>query len=307
MKQFLILFLMIGILYANSSAQVAINNDGSQPNASAGLDVKFTDKGLLPPRMTTSQINAISSPASGLMAFNTESNSPLYYNGSAWRSFGGNYASEVGFRSESSLSNTVYSWTVPAAVTKLLVECWGGGGGGASGGGGGGGGYAATEWTVAPGTTVNITVGAAGAAATSNTTDGTDGNSSIVVINAIQLIAYGGDGGHTSQPGIPGRFSANSTVIYPFGQSGTAGESNCETYGQYSATVYYTAVQFGGGGEGGNSMLTQKNGGFRSYNTSTLAQLKNIYSQVGAEPGGGGGGDYYGGKQGGPGLIIIHY
>jgi hypothetical protein len=299
---------MIGMLFARSSAQVAINADGTQPNPSAGLDVKFSDKGFLPPRMTTSQINAISSPASGLMAFNTESNSPLYYNGSAWRSFGGNYASVVGFRSSSATTtNTVYSWTVPAAVTKLLVECWGGGGGGASGGGGGGGGYAACEWIVTPGATVSITVGAAGAGATSNATEGTDGSSSIVAINTLQLLAYGGEGGHTSLPGIPGRFSTNTAGLYPFGQSGTAGESNIETYGLYSATVYYTAVQFGGGGQGGNTVLTQKNGGFRSYNTSTLAQLKNAYGQVGAEPAGGGGGDYYGGKQGGPGLVIIHY
>lgn len=307
MKHFLILFLMIGMLCARSSAQVAINSDGTQPNPSAGLDVKFTDKGLLPPRMTTSQINAIGSPANGLMAYNTESNNPVYFNGSAWRSFNGNYSSEVGFRSGSAIINTIYSWTVPANVTKLLVECWGGGGGGASGGGGGGGGYAASEWAVTPGAVVSITVGAAGTGATSNATDAVAGSSSIVQISSWLLLAYGGDGAHTSLPGMPGRFSTNTSGLYPYGQSGTAGESNSETYGVYNATVYYTAVQFGSGGQGGSTMLTQKNGGFRSYNTSTLAQIKNAYGQVGAEPGCGGGGDYYGGKQGGPGLVIIHY
>ncbi len=50
-------------------AQISINTDGSPPNPSAGLDVKFNNKGLLPPRMTNNQINAIVNPATGLMVF----------------------------------------------------------------------------------------------------------------------------------------------------------------------------------------------------------------------------------------------
>lgn len=47
----------------------------STPNASAALDITSTTKGFLPPRMTTTQRNAISSPASGLVIFNTSTNS----------------------------------------------------------------------------------------------------------------------------------------------------------------------------------------------------------------------------------------
>ncbi len=41
------------------------------PDASAQLDVSSTTRGFLPPRMTTTQRNAISSPAAGLIIYNT--------------------------------------------------------------------------------------------------------------------------------------------------------------------------------------------------------------------------------------------
>ena len=44
------------------------------PSASAQLDVTSTTKGFLPPRMTTTQRDAIASPAAGLIIFNTTSN-----------------------------------------------------------------------------------------------------------------------------------------------------------------------------------------------------------------------------------------
>jgi uncharacterized protein (TIGR02145 family) len=44
------------------------------PAASAQLDVSSTTKGLLPPRMTTTQRDAIASPAAGLIIFNTTTN-----------------------------------------------------------------------------------------------------------------------------------------------------------------------------------------------------------------------------------------
>jgi hypothetical protein len=53
------------------------------PNASALLDVSSTTKGFLPPRMTTTQKNAISSPAAGLVVYDTTLNKLCVYT-TAW-------------------------------------------------------------------------------------------------------------------------------------------------------------------------------------------------------------------------------
>jgi uncharacterized protein (TIGR02145 family) len=67
-----------------SFSQVSINTDGSPPAGTAILDVKSTSKGFLPPRMNTSQRNAISSPAEGLVIYNTDEKSLNIYNGTSW-------------------------------------------------------------------------------------------------------------------------------------------------------------------------------------------------------------------------------
>jgi trimeric autotransporter adhesin len=54
------------------------------PDASAVLDVKSTTKGLLIPRMTTIQRNAVAVPATGLQVFDTDTKSLWVYDGSAW-------------------------------------------------------------------------------------------------------------------------------------------------------------------------------------------------------------------------------
>jgi hypothetical protein len=51
-------------------AQVGIGT--ANPDASAILDVESTEKGFLPPRMTTGQRDDISNPATGLIIYNTD-------------------------------------------------------------------------------------------------------------------------------------------------------------------------------------------------------------------------------------------
>ena len=63
---------MMVFLSIKSYAQVGINTDGTTPDGSAMLDVKSTNKGLLPPRMTYAELNAIVNPADGLIVFCTD-------------------------------------------------------------------------------------------------------------------------------------------------------------------------------------------------------------------------------------------
>ena len=70
-----------------SHAQVAVGTSIANMNASAQLEVTSNTKGFLPPRMTESQRNAISSPAQGLMVYCTDcgtNGQAQVYNGSAW-------------------------------------------------------------------------------------------------------------------------------------------------------------------------------------------------------------------------------
>jgi hypothetical protein len=57
---------------------------GTTANAVAILDVASTTKGFLPPRMTTTERNAIVTPPAGLMVYNTTTNKLNFYNGTAW-------------------------------------------------------------------------------------------------------------------------------------------------------------------------------------------------------------------------------
>jgi hypothetical protein len=54
-------------------------------DASAKLQIDSTTQGLLLPRMTTTQINAISSPAAGLMVYNTTLECPVFRDSTGWR------------------------------------------------------------------------------------------------------------------------------------------------------------------------------------------------------------------------------
>jgi len=80
------------ILWAQhyAMAQVAINSTGDDPHASAMLDVTSTDKGVLIPRMTATQRDAISNPANGLLVYVTDDNQFYYYDYDAakWFPFG---------------------------------------------------------------------------------------------------------------------------------------------------------------------------------------------------------------------------
>lgn len=69
-----------------TSQSLSINTDGSTANASALLDVKSTDKGILIPRMTKGQRNSIASPAIGLLVFQVAPDSLgfYYYTGINW-------------------------------------------------------------------------------------------------------------------------------------------------------------------------------------------------------------------------------
>ena len=86
MKLVKLFFFSLFVFFSTTSIaqSLAINTSGAAADASAMLDISSTTKGLLVPRMTTTERNTIGSPADGLIIYNTTTSSLEHYNGSSW-------------------------------------------------------------------------------------------------------------------------------------------------------------------------------------------------------------------------------
>jgi hypothetical protein len=108
-----------------SMAQVGINADNSTPDPSAMLDVKSQVKGMLPPRMTFAQRNAIQNPVEGLMVYCTNCNADgtgilSMFQAGKWQNFSWSCTNPVtpatGTHS-ASMTQVTWNWnTVPIAT-----------------------------------------------------------------------------------------------------------------------------------------------------------------------------------------------
>lgn len=88
MKRIYIVLLMLFISTAATHAQVGIGT--TAPDTSSALEINSTNSGLLIPRMLQTQRDAIASPATGLLIYQTDSTPGFYYyDGTVWTKFGG--------------------------------------------------------------------------------------------------------------------------------------------------------------------------------------------------------------------------
>jgi hypothetical protein len=207
------------------------------PHPSAAFEVADSSRGILIPRMTMAQRNAIQNPAEGLMVYQLDSTKGFWYwDGLNWNRTSTkstvDYLPRIGFTELKVISTPgVYTWTVPQGITKILVELWGGGGGkggngggfrlystggpihsvGGIGGNGGQGGYNKGILSVSSGQNFSIKVGSGGA-------PGDTG-------------AYGDNGvpGGTGATGESGGQSLFSNILAQCGAGGTGGTggNNC--------------------------------------------------------------------------------
>ena len=202
------------------------------------------------------------------------------------------------------------SWTIPADVTKIVVEAWGGGGGGSQYGGGGGGGYIKSHFTVKPGTTISVNVGAGGQGGTTRANTGIATTVTIPDATAATYTLYANGGlgaymvGNNINSAYGGGYSINPGYYYYMGMSGQSGTPNIYGYTQTAAGAFFEIINSGKGGDGGNSLNTGGPGGFKIQNGLQAQPAQGI------EKGGGGGGgiaNVFNGAYGGRGKVIIWY
>jgi hyaluronate lyase len=285
---------MVAINGKPLSFQVTANNNPTSFEATG-----------LPPGLS---INALSGVISG-----TPTQSSTYTTTiSATNSTGTGYAkltiTVAGATSDISYTyNSSTTWTCPANVTAVQVECWGAGGAGGSGskpvsgnafgGGGAGGSYAKkNSVSVVPGTSYTISIGAGGisvlSVSTASPTSVPGGDSWFGFGSVKNCLAKGGAGGQSvisSGSGIVGNGGTGSSadnigdVVFA-GGNGLAGQGTSTNTGGgggssagtasagMNATSYLGASAVSGGGAGGNGKDSNGEG------------------SQGGSPGGGGGG-----------------
>jgi hypothetical protein len=124
----LFFFIAILLFFGNTLfAQVGINSNNSSPDPSAMLDVQSTTQGILIPRMTSALRAAIASPVNGLMVYQTDGVSGVYYyNGNIWQRIGETDGSETKVTAGANVTVT----GTGTLVSPYVINASGGGSGG---------------------------------------------------------------------------------------------------------------------------------------------------------------------------------
>ena len=274
-KLILLLALAVYCSFEPAAAQnLGINTTGSVANTSAALDVDFTNKGVLIPRVALSSLTdavTVANPATSLLVYSKGGAiaDGYYYNSGTsvapiWSSFITTASTGNGCFTNWQLFTANGTFTVPAGITKIKVCVYGGGAGGGpktigpnyGGGGGGAGGYAEGIYTVIPLSNYTVIVGSGGNGGSGGALGTNGGTSSFgTLINAS------------------GGLAGTSRILGGFGGFGSGGYLNTSLGSGGSGSVGGNAGSNGTGGGGSG-------GGFESF------------------AGGGGGGGFGGGNGG---------
>jgi len=214
---------------------------------------------------TTTGTNRTSGSSSPLVVTGLTSGTAYTFKVIATNAYGPSYPSATSNSvtpplagSQSYGSAGTYSWVAPAGVTSISVVAVGGGGGANVYGGGGGGGLGyKNNYSVTPGSSYSVKVGAKGNRGGCGSTV-TDGGQSYFVASGT----VAGNGGVKGSNSGGGTISAGGTYVGDGGGNGGAGRS------------------YGGGGAAGYSG-NGGNGGYLNSNPEAIGQ---------AGSGGGGGG-----------------
>jgi len=312
-KTLLILALVVLLCSNQNIAQnVGIGNESFTPDPSAMLEVKSTESGFLPPRMTTAERDLITNPARGLRIYNLDSDCENFFNGTQWRELCGTCVPQP---------TTAIAGADQIDVNGNQVNLTGNTPGDTETG----------QWSIVSG----IGGSFANSVQPSTTFTGIEGNTYVLAWTITNACGNSVDQINVSfvEPYVPGKqffayTGAPQNFVIPSGVSeidvklwaaggggswdgaggsgayvsGTMSVTSGQTIiiivggaGQYSTSTPGAIGGFGGGGNGGNN----SSGTYRSASGGgrSAIQLVSGTDYVTAGAGGGGGGFDYGGKR----------
>jgi hypothetical protein len=114
--------LLFCLLYAGSAITQRVGIGTTNPNPSALLELKSSNKGLLVPRTSTASRLAIANPAKGLMVYDTTAAGFWFYNGNAWAQIGGGGTGWSLTGNAGTNGNTNFIGTTDATTFRIRVN-----------------------------------------------------------------------------------------------------------------------------------------------------------------------------------------
>jgi hypothetical protein len=314
---FFLVFILLSVIFLSGAGGVMAQSVTIDPKNTANgiINAQSNNKGIVLPSNANPTMNIVA-PSAGTMVYNSNSQTPNFYNGSAWQSVAAPTTTNMGYKNMAVYPAGTFTWTVPAGVSKIYVEGWGGGGGGRiyfsgttfinliEGNGGAAGSFGYRIMEVTQGEVYSIVVGKGGAGDPNLGYSTTGGATSLSLGFFTAFYCDGGrnDGYLNSPPAISGYHGLVQ------GENGHGPEISVSFFSQ---TEYVQNIKLGDGGSaynGGKGGL----GSHLVFKTGNLILATPILNKNGGIPGGGGAAAYpaynanYGGN-GGDGKLIIHY
>jgi hypothetical protein len=252
---------------------------------------------IILPRLSSTEQSTLASQQAGSLVFNNDQKKIALHDGTSW-----NYLGSLDLKNHKPIS-TSSNWTVPAGVTRIIVEMWGAGANGQTlqsvganiaCNGGGGGEYTMYDLAVSPNEILSFIIGY----------PSVTGRNSTYILRGATTIAFS-EGGYDNQGGFNTTFpNLTGLVRSVAGEDGGFADMSFQTV---NASTWRKMIK---SGAGGGTYPSFKNGGksvTMEFDVSTGNYIGSTFNGNTTLDKGAGGACKYAGSVGADGFALIHY